>query len=129
MLTIFMFRVTATTSIRRGRGKNKNKRLKELTKNGPIDIEFEGQERYPSGDNAGFFPRLIGEVLSDHCDLHHDSWTEVPSEMVPILKNHVKVQSLDHCLCVLRQLVEIMSQSFDHYCLRNYYFAELLQVG
>jgi len=72
---------------------------------------------------------LIGEVLSDHCDLHHDSWTEVPSEMVQILKNHVKVQSVDHCLCVLCQLLEIMSQNFDYYCLHNYHVAELLQVG
>jgi hypothetical protein len=86
MLTVFMFRVTATTSVRRGRGKNKNKKLKELTKDGPIDIKFQGRERYPVGDNARFFSRLIGEVLSDHCDLHHDSWTEVPSEMVQILK-------------------------------------------
>ncbi|XP_062166535.1 uncharacterized protein LOC133872901 [Alnus glutinosa] len=37
-----------------------------------------------------FFSRLIGEVLSDHLDLHHDSWIEVLSEMVQILKNHVK---------------------------------------
>jgi hypothetical protein len=103
--------------------------LKELTKDGPIDIEFRGRERYPVGDNARFFSRLIGEVLSDHCDLHHDSWTKVPSEMVQILKNHVKVQSVDHFLCVLCQLLEIMSQNFDHYCLHNYHVAELLQVG
>ncbi|XP_062173692.1 uncharacterized protein LOC133879172 [Alnus glutinosa] len=81
-----MFPLTTRTSVRKTRGKNKNKRLNELVKNGPIDLLFEDECRAPVGENSSCWSREISEVVKNHCDLHHVRWSYVPNSMKEMLE-------------------------------------------
>jgi len=95
-----MFPLTARTSVRKTRGKNKNKRLNELVKNGPIDLLFEDECRAPVGENSSCWSRKISEVVKNHCDLHHVRWGYVPNSMKEMLEALVMVR-LSLFMCIM----------------------------
>lgn len=87
-----MFCLTASTSVRRVRGRNKcNKLNKMVAKHGPITLDIPARHRTPVGENASLFATKIGELVRNMCELHHDCWTEVPVDVKDALVNHFNV--------------------------------------
>jgi hypothetical protein len=43
------------------------------------------------GENAEAWSRIISRIVYDHCDLHYQSLTKVPKEIVRGLEERVKV--------------------------------------
>jgi hypothetical protein len=100
-----MFPLTARTSVRKTRGKNKNKMLNELVKNGPINLLFEEECQAPVAENSSCWLRKISEVVKNHSDLHYVRWGLVPKSMKHMLEDLVMVRL---SLCVLCHLLQIM---------------------
>jgi hypothetical protein len=89
---VSMFFLTATTSNRGKRGRNKCLELKELCKNGPIRLEIKKGNKGATGKRGGQFTRLVSLIVRDHADLHYASWTKVPHEHMAMLRSRVRVR-------------------------------------
>ncbi|XP_059441775.1 uncharacterized protein LOC132174086 [Corylus avellana] len=82
---------SSSTSVKRPRGQNKNSKVNDMIhKDGPLNLEFKDEYVVPVGDNFGAWSRIISKIVLDHCDLHYQSWTMVPDEMVKRLEEQVK---------------------------------------
>ena len=62
-----------------------------IEKNGPLTLEFKDDYKVPMGENAEAWSRIISRIVYDHCDLHYQSWSKVPKEMVKGLEQRAKV--------------------------------------
>ena len=62
-----------------------------IDKDDPITLEFEDDCLVLVGENVKAWSRIISKIVYDNCDLHYQSWSKVPHEMVKGLKEHVKV--------------------------------------
>jgi hypothetical protein len=84
--------VTASTAIKKGRGKAKCKNLSiYVDKNGPINLNIPHNHRAPVGDNASWFASKVGEIVRNMCELHHDEWSSVPADEKARLLCHIRV--------------------------------------
>jgi hypothetical protein len=62
-----------------------------IEKNGPLTLVWKDDCKVPVGENAEAWSRIISRIVYDHCDLHYQSWTKVPKEIVRGLEERVKV--------------------------------------
>jgi hypothetical protein len=93
LTTLSCFEITASRTIRRGRGRGeaKCKKLNDIVAvHGPILIEIPDGYR-AVGDNASIFVSKVGAIVRCMCELHHDCWTVVPPDQMDTASEHIQV--------------------------------------
>ena len=87
-----MYCVTASTAVKKGRGKAKCKNLSiYVDKNGPLKMNIPHNHRAPIGDNVAWFASKVGKIVHNICKLHHDEWSSVQAEEKARLLCHARV--------------------------------------
>jgi hypothetical protein len=62
-----------------------------IDKDGSLTLEFKDDCKVLVGENAEAWSRIISKIVYNHYDLHYQSWSKVPDEMVKGLEKCVKI--------------------------------------
>ena len=88
---VILFCLTATTSNKRKRGRNKCKEFQRKRALGIIPITIPPNTQGVIGPNASTFTTRVGYIIQEYAKFHHMSWTKVPDDHKQMLKNRLAV--------------------------------------